>query len=338
MDDLNINSIISAPFETNEEEKMKLIIEEILGTVNPESISSTLEQVTTSTKEEGINSSYEGNMIAEEGINKLLASINVNTAVKEQLVMRVEPLKVANLYEHYLLQSRLCGVPIEVFLNAEEEHYEIPVQQSVKDATSLNRRVEIGETFEDYSQNFKLNNNEEHNESLREEEPLFQLGDDDNKIEEELLPIEQTHIDGFFTEVEENTEELESLDTADNEILFEEVDTEDSGDNAVEEETVPIIFEEETQEDNSTSAEDTLILPLEEPAKEPENNSDEILFQDEEIIKPNDDNSDLYEDDVTRLMSTLDVDVKPVPTLGTGISKTYSLEHIRPITGGTSEI
>lgn len=335
MEEFNIKTILNTPSEQNEEDKVKSMIDEILSSVSTDTIVSTLENVSQSTKEEGINSSYEGNIIAEDGINRLLAGINVNTAVKEQLVMRVEPLKIDNLYDHYLLQARLCGVPIEVFLDTEATSYQ-DTQQDVQQTSNIPRRVEVGETFEDYSQNFKVdlpfNIKEGDDEPLQFDTPTEQ---DEPLIFEDTTPTVEQPVtleeDEPLVFEEEQEEPLTFEEEQEEPITFEE-----------EQQDEPLVFEEETEEEVEFVTEDVqqetsnvgqVHIPFE--TEQPSTDDEPIVFE-EEQVQPTEQLDE--EDDITRLMNTIGLDVQHLTPTGAGISKTYSLEKIRPITGGTSEI
>ena len=292
------------------ESDLEKTIDSILGSLDEGKFERTLEEVQGESKDAGVDSSYEGTMIAEENINKLLSDIDISTSVKEQMVLRLEPLDIDNEYEHFLMQSRMCGVPIEVFLgdNFEDElKYEIPEPRQVE---NMVRRKEVGEVFEDRSLAFKENTDatileESKNDNLGTEVDL-DLGDflEEEEIEEiEIEEIKGDNSDPYDTlELFKNHEEEEEV------ITLEEVE---------------IDFEED------------ILIDIEEqeiPVKELEDYGEE-----KDIISEY--KNMYYEDDEDIINELVEMGRNITPTeIRGGKSSTYSLEELNPVTGGSDEV
>lgn len=362
----DVKTILHQPNEVNKEQEMRGLIDDILGDIRQDDLLKTLDNVSKTTKEEGINASYEGNRLANNSISKLLADIDVNTDVKEEIVMNVQSLKIDNLYEHYLLQSRLCGVPIDVFLSTETEDIQQGRQNtSIEDTMNLVTRVEVGETYNDYSKNFKgldieqnelqedveeddvlINFDEEQSDpqehdkqdhDLEDTTVLFDIPQDiePQAQEQELQDIEPQLQEQELQDIEPQSQESQDHDLEDTTILFDIHENEQ--DKEVQEEFIdePITFTDEIQED---------IKPMQEPItfteEVVEETPTEKIILGEEMSNKNETPEVPFQlqDDITRLMQDIDLNINPVQPIGSGISKTYSLEELKSVTGGSSEI
>lgn len=298
----------------SQENDENISVDNILEQLDKDEFNKQLEEVNNMTKDMGIDSSYEGTIIAEANINKLLADIDITTSVKEQMVLRIEPLDIENKYEHFLMQARMCGVPVEVFLDQlddDELEQAIPprnIPDKAIDIEEIERRKDIGEIFEDHSLAFKENYIPP---NLDEEEPEELVSDFD---EISIFDIHTEH-DGTEEDTIEEIQEEPKLVFEEEELELTEIEEVDIDISDLE--TDKILFETEEEEIEITELEGM-------------DHEESILSSIQETE---------YEDDesISKQLADMSNNLSPVKVRGSS-SSTYSIETLNSITGGSDEI